>query len=511
MRGADQLQPRHVEQPEGIPPPDVMITVAEYLLLQLHRLEVTALHTIGGMETSPLVTATHTLNILEAIFWDHLQEALWASQNSSKCQGFGAIFCPELLLAGVFQGIVSSSYERIPLLFVVRRSLRVETKELCGLPLSVQEKGRKELRQLVKKFSAAYFLLDDRKTAAARIDRAIDTSLELLQPVVIELPDEVAQSFIPPHTHKRPVFNYEDHDIIKSCWHTILSRLEQAQAPLFIIGNECWPSHWHHTLFQLAAEFQAKIIASSELWGHLGADQPEGFLGYLPLHTLDIEGSFDSLFIFGVPSDCPWLETTTTHHDLTYSGDEELFCLNSSGLSFGDGREYISAPSLQEFFCHAPCIAETDPPYKKTSRYESRPIWYSLVCMLQDPSSPLFVHRDESLLSEILQLPPFAKIFIQPEGADDAWGTVSATCWSKIDPSHTIFVAGNTQFLTRAFGNLHYLIPNNLIFLLHDSENTIKEVSSLLAASILTVEDDIDEWCSLSKNPSHRPCIIWLD
>ena len=40
MRGADQLHPHHVEQPEESPPADLRITVAEYLLAQLQRLAV---------------------------------------------------------------------------------------------------------------------------------------------------------------------------------------------------------------------------------------------------------------------------------------------------------------------------------------------------------------------------------------------------------------------------------------------------------------------------------------
>lgn len=510
MRGADQLQPGHVEHSEQLPPPDARITVAEYLLSQLQRLDVSVLHTTGGTEDSPLVACTHAQHFIEPLFWNNIQETLWAGQQSSQCQGLGALFVSERLLAGVFDGIVSSAYARLPLLFIVRRSLRVETKEICGLPLSVLEHGREELRHLIMRFSPAHVLIDDRRTAADRIDRAIDTALELLQPVVIELTDEVAQSVIPPHTHKKPAFTYEDQDITKGCWNTILSRLEQAQAPLFVIGRECWPPSWHRTLLALANTFHARVIASQELWGHIESLLPELFQGYLPLATVDTEGLSDSVFIFGVPSDNVWLEATTTHHDVNYSSHEELLCLNSSGVLFGDGRDVASGPSLNEFFDQAPRFSLTEWPSQIFSIYETLPAWHSLVFMLKDLASPLFVPLDTALLSLVLRAPPFAKIFIQPEEADDSWGSVSATCWSKIDIAHTIFVAGTTRFLTRAFGHPHALIPHNLVFLLNDSENTVEEMAPLLKASVLADERDVEDWIASSHHPAQRPGLIWI-
>jgi hypothetical protein len=510
MRGADQLQPRHVEHSEELPPPEVRITVSEYLLSQLQRLDVSVLHTVAGMEETPLVACTHTQHFIEPIFWDSSQEAVWAVQQSAQCQGLGAIFISDHLIAGAFEGIVSGAYERLAILFILRRSLRIETKEVCGLPLSIQERGREEVRRLMMQFSTAHVLIDDRKSAASRIDRAIDTALELQQPSVIELPDELAQSVIPPHIHKKSVFNYEDQEIIKGCWNTVLSRLEQAHDPLFIIGHECRTPQWHQTLLALANTFHVRVMASQELWGHIESMLPSGFQGYFAQNSLQTEGLSDCLFVFGVPSDSLWLEMTITHHDLSYSNNEDLFCLNSSGVFFGDGRDIISAPCLKEFFAHSPRFAVRDWPLQTLPQYDDLPPWHALASMLKDLDSPLFVPRDTILLSLLLRVPPFAKIFIQPEESDDSWGTTSAICWSKIDISHTIFIAGNTRFLTRAFGCPLTLIPHNLVFLLNDSENTVEEISAVLQATVMTDEHDVEEWIASSNNPHQRPGLIWI-
>ncbi len=513
MRGADQLQPGHLERSEGVEPDAAKMTVADYILFKLHTLGNTAFHTVRGMESSPLVSSSQKNNLLEPVFWDSLQEAVWAGQSISRCDGFGAIFGSETLLPAILDGLILSSYELIPLLFIVRRSLRVETKELCGLSLSVHEKGRKELRALVRRFSAAYFLIDDRRTAASRIDKAIDASLELLQPVVIELPDEVAHSYIPAHSYRKTVFNYEDWDLIKSCWLTILSRLEQAQSPLFILGPECWPSLWHHTLLILGGEFGADIIASEALYGHLGTYQPEKFQGYIQLDTIDtdLEDSFDSLFVFGVPSDCKWLETTATHHDVSSGASQELFILNSSGVSFGDGREFMPPVCLNEFFCHAPLIAGTAWPEQSVFSVDPIPSWLALISTLKAPSSPLFVPHDTQLIASLLRFSPFAKIFIQPESADDSWVSVSIAAWAKGAPSHVIFAAGTIESLTHSFGRLHrHPVPHNLIFLLHDSEDSTQEAAALLSATVLSNEKDVNEWVCHSNSTSKHPGVIWM-
>ncbi len=513
MREADQLQPGHLERSQGADPEEAKMTVADYLLFKLHSLGNTALHTIRGMEQSPLALAANANNLIEPLFWETIQEAVWAGQSLSRRQGFCAVFGPESLLPGIFDGLISTSYELVPMLYVVQRSIRVETKELCGLPLSVQEKGIKDLQALVRKYSASYFFLNDRNTAAARIDKAIDASLELLQPAVLDLPDEVAISRIPPHTYRKTVFNYEDQDLIKTCWHTILSRLEQAQAPLFVLGRECWPPLWHHTLLILSREFQAEMIAAEALHGHLGSYHPEKFLGYFALSSLniDLKDSFDSLFVFGVPSDCPWLEMIATHHDVSAGVDHELFTLNSSGISFGDGRECMPPVCLKEFFCHAPPIARTAWAKEQPHASEHQPSWHALASTIKDDASPLFVPHDEQLISFLIQFPPFAKIFIQPEHADDAWAPVSIASWAHGDPSSMIFTAGTLDVLSRTFGRLHrHRLPHHLIFLLYDSEDSSQEAAALLSATPLTNEEDVSEWLSREHQISHHPGIIWM-
>lgn len=513
MRGADQLQPGHLERSEGVDPHEAKMTVADYILFKLHTLGSTTFHTIRGMESCPLVTSTFKHNLIEPIFWDTLQEATWAGQTMSRCHGFCAVLGPENLLPGIFEGLVLSSYGLIPLLYVIRKSLKMETKELCGLPLSVQEKGTKELHTLLRKFSAAYFALDDRRTAAARIDKAIDGSLELLQPVVLELPDEVALSYIAPHVYRKTVFNYEDQEIIKSCWATILSRLEQAQSSLFILGAECYPPLWHHTLLILGEQFQAHILASESLFGHLGSFHPKKFQGYFLLEHLDIDldAAFDSVFVFGVPSDCTWLETVTTHHDLSSGVNQELFILNSSGVSFGDGREWMPPFCLKEFFCQAPLLEVGFWPEQTESLQKKMPPWYSLIASLKGTSSPLFVPRDDSLISSLLQLPPFAKIFIQPDTADDLWTAISIAAWAKADPYNVIFAAGTMTSLLRAFCRVPlHKAPQNLIFLFQDSENAIKEAASVLAATILRTEEEINSWLAVYPTAAGRPGIIWM-
>jgi hypothetical protein len=510
MRGADQLQPGHLEHSESIEPPEPKMTVAEYILFKFYSLGGTAFHTIRGLESTPLVSTSFRQNLVEPLFWNTIQEAVWASQSLARRQGFGAVFGPESMVCELFEGIVSSAYQLLPLVYVIQRSLRIESKELCGLSLSIHEKGRKELRGLIRKFSAAYFLLDDRRTAAARIDKAIDASLELLQPVVIELPDEVAQSYIPAHTYRKTVFNYEDQDLIKSCWQTILSRLEQAQSPLFILGHECWPPLWHHTLLILGGQFEVETVASPELFGHLGTYQPEHFQGYFQLLSLgiDLQEIFDSIFVFGVPSDNSWLEMISTHHDLALGETKEFFTINSCGVSFGDGREFMPSPCLKEFFYQAPLITAKEDIIRLLPAASSIPAWYAAAASLKGLHAPLFVPNDQQIISTLIKAPPFAQIFIQPDNADESWMSVAISAWAHDYPSQVILAAGNFESLFRIpDAHLHRFIRNNLILLVHGSESSTEEAASLLGAVILTTCFDLEHWLTDPRTPG----IIWID
>jgi len=497
MHGAEQAYPGHVELPERSPEGEPRMTVAEYLLHKLNNIGVNALHTSQPMSSYPLCRTALNHSLVEPLLWQNLQHALWAGKISGYHQGLAGYYCPDDELHLVFEGVIQSTQEITPSLFVVRRSLKTESKELCGLPLSIREKGRKELRDLIQKLSAAHYVLEDRRVAAMLIDRAIEIALELRQPVVLDLPDEVALSYIPAHFYKRTFFNYEEKDPIKNCWRTITARLEQAHHPLFILGQECAP--WHSILFALAEKYNTPIVACVSLWGHLCRSSLP--VQYTVLDNLDLpdKEDFDSIFTFGVPADCHWLETMVTHHDLHPTPDQELFVLHTNGISFGDGRDPLPSPSIKEFFALSPFVdfVPTKVPSKENEKQSD---FMPLIQLANSPHSALLSPFQNYLLSHITAHDPFSRLFVQPSNCDESWFAVSKSMWSALNPGETVFIAGNGQlfeqinFYAQAYSSL-------LIYLLHDGYTPIHKVASKLNAIILEDDHSIAEWKRTQKQP----------
>lgn len=505
MRGAEQLHPTYLEKGERVPPPNAQMTVADYLLYKFSLLGVTSFHTIPALQLCPLCSSAHQRRSVEPISWNTLSHAIWAAQMGAQCQGLSAVYCPEDLLHEVFNGVICCSQTLTPLVFVVRRSLKVETKELCSLPLSAKERGRKELRQLIHDLSATHLVLDDRRTAARLIDRALDTALELFQPVVLDLPDQVALSYIPSHIYRKTVFNFEDNDLVKSCWRTILSRLEQAHDPLCIFGPECEP-FWKAPMLALANRYHASVIASEHLWGHFESNEPELMQGYTCMSYLDIcEGEgFDSIFVFGVPADCHWLEALITQHDLSDDPNHELFAIHSNGVFFGDGRDTIPIPSLKEFFLHVPIIEDRHIRQKKTS-FAPHLLEKETLSLISDPSSPLFSLNSPPLLSFLIEHHPIAKLYLPPPLADESWLAIAAGRWSTANPGQTIFIAGNAMTLSKIrLYSEQISIPNTTIFLLIDTISP-KSVSQAPFDTILSDQNSIEAWKAEKK-----PACIWI-
>lgn len=478
------------------------VTVAEYLLERLEKLEVSCLHTVLGTEKYFLPHIAKRKFSIEVTFWKNIEEAIWATIAASKCNRFSALFCQEHSLPTMFEGVLHASHTLTPSLFIVQKSLRPETRELCGLPLSCKERGYRDLREILHHFSAAYMCLDDRKTAAQKIDKALDASFELLQPTVLDLPEEVAQAYIPSHIYKKTIFNYDENDLISSAWDTLFSRLDQAEKPLCVLGPECWPSSWHMPVLSIAHMHQAPLFATQDLWGHL----PENSVvkGYSSMNTLSVE-PYDSVFVFGVPADSSWLESVLTTHDVGAS-DQEFFSINSQGIFFGNGIDGIQSPSLSEFFRKAPEELSFS---SESHRPISLPSWHNLASMIAEPFSPLFSCHDEEFLAYLTGWTPFACIHIQPKEADDSWIKIAAHTWDRVSSSSApIFIAADALTLLKVFEKDRH---TPFIFLASSLDTSREELALYLGAIPLVDRDSCHEWKKGLQAGKKQPALIVIE
>lgn len=499
-----KLHPDSSELQALASPPERGITVAHYLCQRLNIHGASALHTISTLEESPVVISGEIHRLIEPKFWSTIREATWTASIDSRYKSLGVIYTPEPHITDVIEGIIVGAHELLSLVFIVQHSLRTGAKALCGLPLSPREQSRRELSKLCSKLSATHVLLDDRRTAADQIDRALDRTERLHQPVVLELPDEIAQSLIPPHTYKKTIFNSEDHDSIALCWETIINRLQQAHAPLLVLGHECYRPEWNRTLLCLSQAFRADVVASPELWGHFGADVPEGFQGYFSLDDdfIGFEETYDSLFLFGVSNDAQWQESLITNPYAHPEKTKEFFSINASTLLF-EPSEWMQPPCLDDFFHHIPHMNSS---VVGEDFNESLPIWHTIIGKLST-SSPLFAACDRVLLRTIIQTPPCASLLIQPETADASWASTCALHWSQTHRS-VIFVAGSSEYLRIAFSTNSSSVPENLVLLVQGSFLEMEEVKEQLGGIFLPSEQEASRWRAI---PLRRPpAVVWI-
>jgi hypothetical protein len=457
-------------------------TVAEYFLQKAVQVGVKTVHLTSSLIPTFFVEiARYKFDMALACF-QMPQEALWVSKIFAQEQGLGITYIAETSYTAIFDGVITAAHNMVPQIFLVRKSLISEEKELCGLPLSVRENGEMGLRQLIRKACPFHAILNDRRTAASLIDTAFDTCLELFQPVVIEISDEIAQSYIPPHVYKKSFFNYEAKDQISATWDTLLSRLEHANSSYFLLGQQCWPKLWHAPLLFLARQFDVTTIAEEGLWGYLDDER----VSYTLLEDFELDDACESLFVFGVPSDHPWLEKVLLHNEVEDTG-QELFFINSSGIGFGSGQDITAAPPLQEFFLNAPVYEEG---YSEPEVVQND-LWYTITSVACAGNPLLFAANDASCLREIVSHPPCAKIYIQPDDACEKWLPTVAHYWSRYLSDETVIVAGPFQDL-EPFCDL--IEKNSVLFLSYGSAAEVQELAQMLSAKHLTSPQEAINW-----------------
>jgi thiamine pyrophosphate-dependent acetolactate synthase large subunit-like protein len=226
------------------------LTVAEYLLKRLFDGGVKHLISIDHKDLTSLnsYAGSERIHAATAI------SAIQMGDGYAKAIGFSACAITKET-PGFVDAIVRAHEEQVPQVIIV--GAHHETIE----SLDYIESGLREL-------TAAWTIIDEPKLAAKKIDRALDCCMHFKQPVVIELPEDVARTLISPHTPE------ESHlpDIYRK--KTSRNKAKQTHHKLLGIIDSELQKHY------------VAVVCSQELTQQFKAlEQPTRFISTHILHT----------------------------------------------------------------------------------------------------------------------------------------------------------------------------------------------------------------------------------
>ncbi len=337
------------EQPEHIFKPHNPMTIAEYVAYELHKNKIQSLYASERAMRSSLFAACTLLPFSAQSAFSTGRQAIYAAIAHAKESGSAALICDEKELLSITEDVLHAIDDLVPLIICIIRSHSQERSMALGFPIGAKSKTVAHIKTSLEEMAGHYAIIDDRRTAGARVDRSIDIAQEMKLPVFLEMYEEVLQTQMPPHSYRRTIFNHEEHDLFYGAWETIISRLSRANAPLIAIGKQVRDDKWLSLLISLALEWGCELTIDEEIRGYLPIQLLEN-VTLLPSYGSSFNYEFDTVLSFGIESDNEWLlnliEASYFSDDLTI----EIFSVNSSSLFFGDGKDPFYIFCLEEFF-----------------------------------------------------------------------------------------------------------------------------------------------------------------
>lgn len=196
---------------------------------------------------------------------------------------------------------VAASYaEKVPLVVISGAPGAGERRN--GMLLHHQVKHVDSQAAIFREITCDQCVLDDPQRAPADIARVLRSCIEHSRPVYIELPRDMVQESCGEVTPLAPTPH--DPDALQACVEEVLARLEQAAAPVLMVGIEVRRFGLEAKVAQLARLLNLPVVTSFMGRGLLaGMDTPllGTYLGVAgPAHITTAVESSDALLLLGV-------------------------------------------------------------------------------------------------------------------------------------------------------------------------------------------------------------------
>jgi TPP-dependent 2-oxoacid decarboxylase len=264
------------------------ITVGQYLLRRLEGLGIR--HIFGTGEPELL----RFIKLIE--YHPSIQFVKNSTPTSSGCMadGYARVrSCGCLATSLNFPGqtletLLRAAHECVPLVNIIGTSYEALTycqplssSKVHNILEDTMSLCEKVHRQLVK----CWIVLDDPKTAAKKIDYAIDTCLYFQAPICIELPDEIVEEYIPKHTPRPTIFSGSDPEILQEALQHIKKILHSQEKPFIAMGRELICHECTSPIVAFAESYNIPLLTTYLGKKNISEDHPLWLGMYIPRHS----------------------------------------------------------------------------------------------------------------------------------------------------------------------------------------------------------------------------------
>lgn len=262
------------------------LTVAEYLLKRINSLGASHFFTTPHPHLDCIhYYASHDPKI-QCIHDCSAQAVTHLAEGFAKTRGISTVALIRES-PGFIEAVLRCWSDSTPVIFILGTSIASSTALL-----DPHDHLEKSLRSL----TVGWTVLDDSKLAAKKIDRIIDSCIHFQKPVCIELPQEIADEVIPPHTPQKTDFSHIDQNSLQDFLLDVDELLSKAKHPAIVQTGIVTAHKTLDDVAGFAMRYNIPIVAKTS-------------------HEADL------LFVFG-----EYIPTTITYTHLVQVRTEDAFC-----------------------------------------------------------------------------------------------------------------------------------------------------------------------------------------
>ena len=275
----------------------------QFLFDELHAQGVTDIFGIPGDFVLNLYNALEDDGRFRLITLSHEPAVGFAADGAARItNGLGV--CLVTYGAGglnMLNSIACAYAEESPLIVISGGPSTLEKQS--GMLVHHEVKSFDSQLRIYEEVTESAAIVDDPRTAAADIRRAIDTALKFKRPVYLEIPRDMVFADITIPTSFDEVELKVDEHAVEEAAAEIIHQLSRAQRPLLIVGVEVHRFHLRESVVRLAERLKTPVASSFLGRGVFPTRHPQFIGTYLgavspqPMRHL-VEGS-DCLILLG--------------------------------------------------------------------------------------------------------------------------------------------------------------------------------------------------------------------
>lgn len=217
------------------------------------------------------IPGDYVLNLYEALERDgrfglvrlsHEPAVGFAADGSARITGGLGVCCVTYGAGGLnmVNSVACAYAEESPLVVLSGGPGRIERR--AGMPVHHEVKSLESQLRVYAEVTAYSAILDDPRTAAAHIARALDVAVKMKRPVYLEIPRDMVEASIESPAADATLELHADDGAVAEAVTEIVERLTAAQRPVLIVGVEVHRFQLRDEVVRLAERLGVPVASS---------------------------------------------------------------------------------------------------------------------------------------------------------------------------------------------------------------------------------------------------------